>query len=209
MPTTPSTAHVATFSLLRHGQSDANVQRLIASSPRVAENGFGLTAAGRDQVRTAVVQACAAGALAADCRVISSPLLRARESAGIAADVLGTTVRVDRRLTERGFGELELSPDDGYESVWSADRLDPAHQRWGVESVTAILARASSLLGELEAAEPRATFVLCTHGDVASILLCAAQGEPLGRHRDVGAMKNAEVRALPADLSVLSRFRVG
>ncbi|MGH7619336.1 MAG: histidine phosphatase family protein, partial [Gemmatimonadaceae bacterium] len=174
-----------------------------------AGDAFGLTAAGREQVLTAVLEARVAGRLAPGCRVISSPLLRARESAAIAADVLGTTVHVDQRLIERGFGELELSTDDRYESVWSADRDDPRHERWGVESVTAILVRVSSLLAELQAAEPGATFVLCTHGDVASILLCAAQGEPLGRHRDIGAMGNAEVRALPADLSGLSRLEVG
>src|SRR3954453_19990023 len=166
MPTLP--VAFPTFSLLRHGQSDANVQRLIASSPTVAADAFGLTAQGRDQVRTSVAAARDAGILAPDCRVISSPLLRARESAAIAAELLGTTVRVDHRLIERGFGELELSTDEHYDAEWAAERADPRHERWGVESVTGILARVSSLLAELRAAEHDATFVLCTHGDVAS-----------------------------------------
>jgi probable phosphoglycerate mutase len=174
------------------------VQGLIASSPAAAGEAFGLTAAGRSQVRESVIAARAAGTLPETCHVISSPLLRARESAVIAAEVLGTTVRVDPRLAERGFGEFELTSDDHYERVWSEDRADPAHVKWGVESATAIFGRVSALIRELHAADTAGTFVLCTHGDVASVLLCAARGLALSQHRDVGAMGNGEVRPLSA-----------
>lgn len=186
----------SSFCLLRHGQSDANVQRLIASSLAAASEAFGLTATGRAQVRATVIAARAAGMLPETCHVISSPLLRARESAAIAAEVLGTTVRVDPRLAERGFGQFELASDEHYEQVWSEDRADPAHEKWGVESVTAILGRVAPLIRELQEAERAGTFVLCTHGDVASVLLCAAHGWALSQHRDVGAMANGEVRPL-------------
>jgi broad specificity phosphatase PhoE len=179
--------------LLRHGESHANVRGLIASDPANAANAFGLTASGSEQIRRAVAEARAAGLLDASCRVVSSPLLRARESAAIVAESLGSGVRVDARLTERGFGALELTSDRNYDQVWAADREDPAHEGWGVESVTAILRRATALLRDLEAGEPAGTFVLCTHGDVASVLLCAARGHPLGRHREVGALGNGGI----------------
>ena len=138
----------------------------------------------------------------------SSPLLRARESAAIAAEVLGTMVRIDPRLAERGFGELELTSDEHYERVWSEDRLDPAHEKWGVESTTAIIGRVTGLLRELHDADTTGTFLLCTHGDVASVLLCAAGGVALSQHRDVGAMANGEVRPISA-LTGLSGFPRG
>ena len=197
-----------TFYLLRHGQSEANVLGLIASSMAAAHEGFGLTALGRAQVREAATTARAAGLLPPRCHVISSPLLRARESAAIAAEVLGTTVLTDARLAERGFGEFELTSDDHYAQVWSQDRVDPTHATWGVESLAAILARVTPLLRELHDADGGSAFVLCTHGDVASVLLCAAHGLPLTQHREVGALGNGEVRSLPEDaLQGLSGFQ--
>jgi broad specificity phosphatase PhoE len=190
--------------LLRHGQSDANVEGVIASSPANAGEALGLTPAGRDQVRRSVIEAHATGVLPAASRVLSSPLLRARESAAIAAEVLGSTVRVDERLIERRFGDLELTSDKNYGRVWLADRADPTHQEWGVESVASILDRVTDLLWELERGERDETLVLCTHGDVASVLLCATLGRPVSQHRDVGAMDNGELRAL-ADTPVTSR----
>lgn len=203
----PMPTGTTSFCLLRHGQSEANVMGLIASSPAAAAEGFGLTDVGRMQVRAAVIAALDAGLVPRDCHVVSSPLLRARESAAIAADVLGATVRIDPRLAERGFGEFELSTDDHYEQVWTRDRADPAHESWGVESTKSILMRVTALLRELHASDTTGTFLLCTHGDVASVLVCATQGLSLSQHREVGAMGNGEVRRLAAhQLSGLSGF---
>ena len=206
-PATPDSS--PGFCLLRHGQSEANVLGLIASSPAAAYEGYGLTDVGRAQVRTSLLAALEAGILPPTCHVVSSPLRRARESAAIAADVLGTTVRVDPRLAERGFGEFELTSDDHYERVWSEDRTNPAHERWGVESTESILERVTTLLQELAASDSAGTFLLCTHGDVASVTLCATQGLSLSRHREVGPMGNGEVRKLAthglAGLSVFPR----
>jgi glucosyl-3-phosphoglycerate phosphatase len=195
--------------LLRHGQSDANVLGLIASTPAAAGAAFGLTALGRQQVREAVVAARDAGWLVPGCTLISSPLLRARESAAVAAEVLGATVHVDARLSERGFGTLELASDTSYEQVWSADRLDPAHEQWGVESATSVLARVTALLREWRVTASGFPIVLCTHGDVASVLICATEGVPLSRHRDVGGLENGEVRRLaPPGVAALSGLPV-
>jgi probable phosphoglycerate mutase len=209
MPTPATSESSSSFCLLRHGQSEANVQGLIASSPAAAYEGYGLTDLGRAQVRTSLIAALDAGILPTTCHVVSSPLKRARESAAIAADVLGTTVRVDPRLAERGFGEFELSSDEHYERVWTEDRANPAHERWGVESTQSILERVTTLLRELHESDNEGTFLLCTHGDVASVTLCATQGLSLSQHREVGSMGNGEVRRLAshglAGLSVFPR----
>jgi broad specificity phosphatase PhoE len=75
------------------------------------------------------------------------------------------------------------------------DRVDPTHTRFGVESVASILTRMAALLQELDASSD-AVHVLCTHGDVASTVLCAAGGHPLTRHREVGATENGELRLI-------------
>jgi len=138
----------------------------------------------------------ASGNLEGPTVLISSALLRARESAGVAAELLGTSVTVDARLSERGFGDFELEPDDHYEQVWTADRLDATHRSWGVESVTDVLNRARPALDELTHAASFATAILCTHGDVASTLLCASLGVPLEQHREVGALDTGTLHEL-------------
>ena len=182
--------------LLRHGRSLANERRLIASSPANAVDAFGLTPMGREQVRQSVVAAQAAGTLNPPIFLVSSPLLRARESADVAAELLGVTPTIDERLSERGFGDFELASDDRYERVWAEDRLDATHGSWGVESVADVLSRAGPVVDEFFSHERAATVILCTHGDVASVLICASLGAPLEQHREVGALETGALREL-------------
>lgn len=184
--------------VLRHGRSVANRQGVIASRPTSAGNAFGLTRTGRNQVRQRVALAASSGSLGRPVVVVSSPLLRARESAAVAAEILGVTPSVDARLIERDFGDLELTSDVSYAKVWEADLHDPGHRRWGVESVIDVLRRAGTVVEEWVRAADVATAVLCTHGDVASTLLCAARAEPLEHHRQVGALATGDLEVLPA-----------
>ncbi len=182
--------------LLRHGRSVANERRVIASSSANAGDAFGLMPVGRQQVRETLERAQAVGTLNSPVLLVSSPLLRARESVDVAAEVLGTVPTIDARLSERNFGDFELEPDDRYERVWAEDQLDATHRSWGVESVAQVLERASPVVQELARDEHAATVILCTHGDVASILLCSSLGVPLEQHREVGALETGAMREL-------------
>ncbi len=198
--------------LLRHGRSLANDRGLIVSHAVHARAAYGLTPRGRDQVRRTVARAVSAGTLVQPLRLLSSPLLRARESAEVAGEVLGVGPNVDERLTERDFGELELGPDRLYDQVWEADAGDPTHRCWGVESVADVLRRVGALVDELSRDGRGATVVLCTHGDVASTLLCASQSAPLGRHRVVGALPTGglrEIGSVDAILGALASLDAG
>ena len=112
----------------------------------------------------------------------------------MATELLDVAPIIDARLSERGFGDFELGPDDHYEQVWAADRLDATHRSRGVESVADVLRRAGPVLDELILAEGVVTIILCTHGDVASALLCASLGAPLERHREVGPLGTGALR---------------
>lgn len=179
--------------LLRHGRSEANELGLIASTLATAGDAYGLTAEGRAQVRRSVEAARAS--LAEPVSVISSPLLRARETAEIAAELCGATLHIDERLIERGFGELELQPDERYETVWALDRRNPSHRTSGVESVADVCTRLLDLIAELRKG-PSGTVLLVTHGDVASTLICASLGEPMSRHREVGGLETGQLRGI-------------
>ena len=88
-------------------------------------------------------------------------------------------------LLETGASEYALS-------VQCTLRVERCALR--VESIVAILERATGLVRELE--EGPGAAVLSTHGDVASVLYCASLGLPLSRHREVGALANGELRLL-------------
>jgi len=182
--------------LLRHGRSLANERRLIASSLASAGDAFGLVPIGRGQVRESVAKARAAGVLNAPILLVSSPLLRARESADVVAELFGVTPTIDPRLSERGFGDFELESDDRYERVWIEDRLDATHRSWGVESVTDVLSRVGPVVDEYFSHERASTVILCTHGDVASVLICSSLSAPLEEHREVGALDTGSLREL-------------
>lgn len=190
--------------ILRHGRSEANERGLIASTLENAGEAFGLTPEGRTQVRASIEQA--RPHVSEPISILSSPLLRARETADIAAELLGATearsglpgadVLVDSRLIERGFGDLELQPDARYEAVWEVDRRDPTHRTWNVESVADVWSRLRSLTDELRDEGAAGTIILVTHGDVASTLICGSSGAPLTRHREIGGLGTGEIRAV-------------
>ena len=84
--------------LMRHGETDWNVERRMQGRSDIPLNETGLAQARR----------AAAGmrALPID-RIFSSPLIRASQTAQAVAEGRGLTVERDERLIEMGFGDLE------------------------------------------------------------------------------------------------------
>lgn len=187
------------YFILRHGESVANTKGLISSSLDPGQKSFGLTRTGRHQVAQSTLRLVRSRTLPTECLVISSPLLRAVQSAQIVVDLTQGKLRLDERLRERGFGSLDGKPDSNYDAIWRLDTKDPTHQTWGVESAKAVLDRTAALISETQASLSGDTVVFCTHGDVASIMLAGLRGHDLGRHRELGPMKTGEIRELRLD----------
>lgn len=182
------------FFLLRHGRSQANEAGLIVSDPGRGVQAYGLTAQGQAQVEQSVKAAQKAGLTDSALAIVSSPFLRAQETACIAARILAVpSIQTDDRLRERACGQLEMAQEETYERVWAQDRVDPEHRQMGVESVAEVWARSAALVRELDRGATDTTFVLVTHGDVASALLCGAARKDLRRHRDLYALQTAEM----------------
>ena len=81
-------------------------------------------------------------------RVVSSPLLRARQTASYVSD----EVEVDERLQEIAYGEYEGRPlTEVSPSEWARWRADPQYAPEGGESLAALLARVTPALEELAA----------------------------------------------------------
>lgn len=182
--------------VLRHGHSEANEQGIIASQMGTAGDAFGLTQAGKREVVNSV-ELQRDLLLSGDTPLLlSSPLLRTRQTADIAGKILSVSPAIDDRLRERDFGELELLKDSFYPKVWAQDASEPQRSDWQVETVYQVMKRTCELVEEIECTVKANTCIIATHCDTAMILSCAIQGLDPKFHRSLSPLETGELRRL-------------
>lgn len=125
------------------------------------------------------------------------------KSAASAVSLKGRILNKDLKpdiayeLCERNFGELELTSDSNYHSVWDEDKTSEHSNSRGVEPVAAVWARVSVLLNKLEMSLPKpSVIILVSHGDTLQITQTAFASEPLGQHRSQKHLVQSEWRVL-------------
>jgi broad specificity phosphatase PhoE len=113
--------------LVRHGQTEANAAGLL-----LGRSDPPLSALGREQATALATR------IPADARVVTSPLLRARETAA----AFGRPTQVDDRWIELDYGTLDghALTDVGPER-WARWRADPTYVPAGGESLADLGAR--------------------------------------------------------------------
>ncbi len=145
--------------LARHGNTFGKGDKVVWVGARTD---LPLTAKGREQAQT-LGQALAPFAPKIK-RVISGPLLRTREHAGIVADKLGLkiTIEIDRRLREIDYGRWEAKSSEEIQALGAGDELDawnktgewPRSPGWTppaetvAANVTELAAECAATLGE-------------------------------------------------------------
>jgi broad specificity phosphatase PhoE len=93
-------------------------------------------------------------------RVVSSPLLRARQT----ADAFGVPVEVDERWIELDYGGLDGTPlADVPPDVWAAWRRDPGFRPPGGETLAELGTRVRHALDDLVEEAADSTVVVVTH----------------------------------------------
>ena len=156
--------------LIRHGESEGNRDRIFTHTPEVP-----LTDAGHAQVRAAAEWVAARYRPVA---VVSSPFLRARQTAAILAERLALAVRVEKDLREQSFGELAGQP---YAALHDASDYDPArYWLWrppGGETLLEVAARAGAALDRVAAGAAGNDVVVVSHGGVMMALWWHVTGE--------------------------------
>ena len=184
-----------TYFAMRHGQSEANVDGIIASDPAIGCNSYGLTNIGKQQVTQSVQNTIE---LKSEVHIISSDFLRTKETADIAYRLLQTKdpIQYSTQLRERFFGELNGLGDHHYQDVWTLDKENANHQEYGVESANQVVARASTLIAQLEEQFTGETFLLVAHGDVLQLLQTWFNHVPASDHRELAHLSTAEIRCL-------------
>ncbi len=168
--------------LVRHGQTDWNVQGRYQGQADPPLNAAGLEQAAR------AAEALAGRTYAA---IYTSDLERARVTAEIIGRRLGMEVIVDARLREVNQGAWEgmLSTEiqARYAREWAERQRDRLHFRppGGGESVTDVATRLWAAVDELVARAPDGPLILVSHGLALATLICRADGLPLTQAFDL------------------------
>ncbi|MFE9018486.1 bifunctional RNase H/acid phosphatase [Streptomyces sp. NPDC007808] len=167
----------ATFVLLRHGETPLTPQKRFSGSGGTDPS---LSAIGREQAEKVGAALAKRGTVQA---IVSSPLARTRETAGIVAARLGLEVTVDDGLRETDFGAWEgltfgevreRHPDDL--TAWLAD--PEACPTGGGESFAQTATRIAATRDKLTAAYAGRTVLLVTHVTPIKTLVRLALGAP-------------------------------
>ncbi len=179
------------YYILRHGESLANIQKIIVSDPQNGLFGYGLTATGKKQVADSLKNF---PKLDSQTIIYSSDFLRTKQTALIAAEILQPKNKIcfTQHLRERFFGDWELASNDNYRKVWSDD-LKKKHKN-KVESVDAVLKRIFLCLMEIEDIFNDRNILLVSHGDTLQVLLAFFNDWAPNRHREIEHIGVAEIR---------------
>ncbi|MFW7415589.1 histidine phosphatase family protein [Demequina sp. SO4-18] len=172
--------------VVRHGQTEWNVKGLLQGSSDVE-----LTDAG--QAQAAATATALAGLLEATTTVVTSPLVRARDTADAIAGALGTQTHVDERLRERAYGAWEGITPEERESGWPEEveawRTYGSADVPGFEHHDFVRARMVESIEEW-AERVTGTLLVVTHGSSARVGMQGLVGLPLD-HRTLGNLGNA------------------
>lgn len=153
--------------VVRHGQTERSAGMVYSGQADVP-----LTALGRDQARRAGDLLTDAGVDA----IVSSPLVRARDTAAAIAAATGLTVEVDDRLIEVDYG-----PFEGLDREQAREQFGAAFAAWredpfgapvpGMEPLDAALARARLATADVLAKSDRP--VIVGHQGILRLVLIA------------------------------------
>ncbi|MET8333867.1 histidine phosphatase family protein [Streptosporangium canum] len=162
-----------TIFLSRHGRTEWSVQGRYAGVSDIP-----LDEVGREQARLLADWARGAGLTG----VVSSPLLRARDTAADAARAAELTLRTDPRLRELDFGDAEgLRRAEVDPEAMRRFQADPvADFLPGGEDPVDAAERVTGCLRELDAA---GRILVVAHNTILRLALCGLLGIPLADYR--------------------------
>ncbi len=149
-----------TFYLVRHGEAENNVRRILNSAP--VKHEYSLTEKGKEQVKKTAAYLATVGADA----LYSSPILRAKETAGIIAESVSLPIVFDDRLWEVGMGVFNGGQQEDLLKKYPTPemRLVPDVSD-KMESILEVHSRLGDFLDELKGKYIGKKVILVSHGD--------------------------------------------
>ncbi|MBI2056591.1 MAG: class I tRNA ligase family protein [Candidatus Sungbacteria bacterium] len=158
-----------TYVIMRHGESTANVKHIVASSGE----DFPLTKRGKVQALRAAKALRRRGI----DLIVSSPVLRAKETAESVAATLGIKeIKFDKRLAEINVGVFDGRDVADYHHYFRSLEQKFEKEAPDGESLADVRRRTFSLLQDLEKTYQGKTILLVSHEYPLWMLYAAAQG---------------------------------
>ncbi|WP_350347591.1 histidine phosphatase family protein [Agromyces sp. G08B096] len=178
------------IALVRHGQTDWNLALRMQGRTDIP-----LNATGREQARTAARRLADGGW----DLVVSSPLVRARETAEILADGIRAELGgTDDDLIEEEFGEAEGMLVAAVAERWPDGDIP------GREPVEHVAARGLAALGRLADAYEGRNVLAVAHGTLIRTTLAAISGHDRAHFPKLDNVSSSHVHRVGADWSVLT-----
>ncbi len=181
---------------MRHGESEKNIKQIISYKP---DDGVSLTEVGKAEVR----QSAQKLGVRIDL-IISSELLRARQTAEIARETLGldaSAVSADSRLNEYNHGVFNGRPDREWAEHFQdiAPLFEEGPEKG--ESINDMRRRVGALLYESEHTHKGKNILFVSHGWPVAALTAVSRGstakEALPILADHAMLAPAEIVSLP------------
>lgn len=147
------------FYFVRHGETVWNVENKICGATDIE-----LTRKGHEQAVEAGKKILEMG-IKADM-ILSSPLVRASETARHISEVTGIPMRIEPRLMEQNFGRYESTPRDGAE--FHEAKKDMASRFGTGESMLQMAQRIYNLLDDIKAGDKE--YILVAHNGLVRIV---------------------------------------
>lgn len=153
---------------VRHGQTEWNAKRLLQGSTDIPLNEAGMAQA--ESLRDALAETQIDFA-------VTSPLIRARQTAEAICSERAITIKEDERIAERNFGKFEGAFFDlGIFDQWWLPGFDGSADQ--IEPLDDFCSRVASLLDELAERFPNQTVLMVAHGGVSIAVQRYFNGEP-------------------------------
>ena len=146
---------------VRHGETYWNVENKICGKTDIALTPFGHEQA----VRTA--EKILKSGIRFD-EIISSPLVRAADTAKHISEITGIPMRLDDRLIEQNFGRYESTTRNGNEFQKAKEQF--ADRFGDGESMLHLAQRIYNLLDELRQDPKGRSFLLVAHNGIARVV---------------------------------------
>lgn len=171
------------YIVMRHGEAESNVKRIV-SSKIDGSSAYGLTANGRAFVEEAGKKLKNNGI---DI-IITSPFVRAKETAEIVAGVIGFDTRkiiVDERIKEIDTGAFDGRSIDEYRGHFVSMAEKFTKRPEGGENLLDVKRRVMTFLENLEKEYSGKTFLIVTHEYPVWMLMAGTEGAGIARGLEI------------------------
>jgi len=148
--------------VIRHGQTDWNIENRLQGQSESLLNDTGIAQANMAKIKLANIDFDL---------IISSSSKRAISTTNIINSDKNTSVKLDKRLLERSYGNLEglYGNQINISELWS---LNSPTKNPTVETIDSLFSRVTSLLDELKNSYKNEQILLSTHSGTSIAISC-------------------------------------